>query len=82
MHKKVEFTWTQKQNKAFEALKKVLTNKPVLQIFDSKKEVTLTTATSECGIAAVVSQEGHPVRYLSIKLTSAECNYSNIEKEA
>ena len=57
--KNVEFTWTQKQNKAFEALKKVLTSKPVLNIFfDPKKEVTLTTDASEHVIAAVVSQKG------------------------
>ena len=33
-------------------------------------------------IAAIVSREGHPIMYLSRKLISAECNYSNIEKEA
>ena len=38
----VKFTWTQKQNKTFEALKKSLTSKPVIKIFDPKKEVTLT----------------------------------------
>ena len=70
------------QNKAFEALKKVLTSKPVIEIFDLKKDVTLTTDASERAIAAVESLEGHPVMYLSRKLSSAECNYSNIEKEA
>ena len=76
--KNVEFTWTQKQNKIFEALKKALINKVVIKIFDPKKEVTLTTDASECAIAAVVSQGGHPIMYQS----SAEYNYSNIEKEA
>ena len=72
----------QKQNKAFEALKKVLTSKPVLKIFDPKKEVTLTTGVSEHAIATVVSQEGHPIMYLSRKHLLAECNYSNNENEA
>ena len=79
--KNVEFTWMQKQNKAFKTLKKALTSKPVIQIFDPKKEVTLTTDANERAIAAVVSQEVHPIMYLSRKLWSAECNYSNIEKE-
>ena len=78
----VETTRTQKQNKAFEALKKALTSKKVIKIFDPKKEVTLTTDASERAIAVVVSQEGHPIMYLSRKLSPAECNYSNIEKEA
>ena len=78
--KNIEFTWTQKQNKAFEALKKALTSKQ--KIFNPKKEVTLTTDASERAIAVVVSQEFHPIMYLSRKLSSAECNYSNIEKEA
>ena len=59
--KNMEFTWMQKQNKAFEALKKALTSKLVIKIFDPKKEVTLTSDTSEHAIAAVVSQEGHPI---------------------
>ena len=80
--KKTEFTWTQKQNKAFKALKKALTSKLIIKIFDPKKEITLTTDTSECAIAAVVSQESHPIMYLSRKLSLAECNYYNIEKEA
>ena len=78
--KNIEFTWTKKQNKAFESLKKALTSKPVIKIFDDKKEVTLITDASECAIAAVVSQEGHPFMYLSRKFSLTECNYS--EKEA
>ena len=70
MHKKnVEFTWTLKQNKA-------LTSKLVIKIFNPKKAVTLTTDASKYTI------ESHPIMYLSRKLSLAECNYSNIQKEA
>ena len=41
----------QKQNKAFEALKKALTIKPEIKIFDPKKEVALTTDPTERAIA-------------------------------
>ena len=51
-----------------QALKKALTRKPVIKIFDPKKEVTLTTDTSEHAIATVVYQEGHQIMYLSRKL--------------
>ena len=38
MHKKsIEFTWKQKQNKAFKALKKALTSTLVIKIFDPEK---------------------------------------------
>ena len=82
MHKKnVEFTWTQKQNKAFEAFKKALTSKAIKKMFNPQKEVTLTTEASKHTIAAVESQEGRPIIHLSRKLSLEECNYSNIEKE-
>ena len=80
--KNVDFNWTQKQSLAFESLKKALTRKPVIKIFDPKKEITLTTDASAHAMAAILSQEGHPIMYLSRKLTQAETNYSNIEKEA
>ncbi len=59
-----------------------MTSKPIIKIFDPKKEVTLTTDASERAIAAVVSQEGYLIKHLSTKLSSEECNYSYIEKEA
>ena len=71
-----------KQNKAFEALKKALISQPVIKIFDPKKEGTVTTDVNEHAIAVVVSQESHPIMYLSRKLSLTEYNYSNIEKEA
>ena len=50
--------------------------------FNINKHTTLTTDASENSIGAILSQEGHPVMYLSRRLTSAERNYSNIEREA
>ena len=50
--------------------------------FDINKHTTLTTDASENSIGAILSQEGHHVMYLSRRLTSAERNYSNIEREA
>ena len=53
-----------------------------MKIFDPKKEITLTTDASECAVSVISSQENHPIMYLSRKLTKAEINNSNIEKEA
>ena len=46
------------------------------------KEATVTTKVSEKVIGGVLSQEGHPVIYVSRKLSLAEHNYSKIEREA
>ena len=56
--------------------------KPVVKIFDPKQDITLTTDASEYSISGLLSPEGHPIMYLSRRLTNTEFNYSNIEKEA
>lgn len=49
-------------------------------MFDPIKELVLTTDASEREIAAVFSQEGHTIIYLTRNLTVVEINYSNIEE--
>ena len=77
-----EFQWTDKCQRAFERLKSELASKPVVQPFSLRKEVTITTDASEKAIGGVLSQEGHPVIYVSKKLSQAEQRYSNIERGA
>ena len=55
--------------------------KPVVTIFDQKKDITLNTGVSELSISEILSLEGHPIMYLSRRLTKTQFNYSNIEKE-
>jgi hypothetical protein len=50
--------------------------------YSLNKEVTVTTDASKDSLAACVTQEGHPVIYVSRTLSKAEQNYSNIEREA
>ena len=59
-----------------------MAKKPVVKIFDPKKDITLTTDANEHSISGISSQDGHPIMYLSRRLTNTESNYSNIEKEA
>ena len=72
------FNWTQRQTIAFETEKGT---KEIVKIFDSKKELTLTTDVSEHTVAAILSQADHQAIYKSRKLMAAEANYINIEKE-
>ena len=77
-----EFQWTDKRQRAFERLKSELASKPVVQSYSLKKEVTVTTGASEKTLGGVLSQEGHPVIYVSKTLSQAEQRFSNIEREA
>ena len=76
------FQWTDKCQRAFKRLKSELASKPVVQPYSLKKEVTITTDASERAIGGVLSQEGHPVIYVSKSFFQAEQRYSNIEREA
>ena len=78
----VPFVWGVRQQKAFDELKQALHEYPVVQPFDVRKDTVLTTDASEKSVSAILSQDGHPVMYLSRRLTDAEQNYSNIEREA
>ena len=79
-----DFSWGKMQQKAFEDIKNELCAKPLVPPYSLQKEATVTTDASEKAIGRFFSQEGHPVIYVSRKLTPAEQNYyySNIEQEA
>ena len=69
------------RQKAFEDIKNELFANPLVQSCILQKEAAVTTDASEKAIGGVLSQEGHPVIYVSRKLTSVEQNYLNIERE-
>jgi hypothetical protein len=80
------FEWTQREDDAFNEIKRCLSKSPVLQIVDFSKQMFLQTDASDVGIGAALLQEKgevlHPVKYISRKLKPAERNYSTIEREA
>ena len=80
--KGVDFKWTIRQQEAFQKIKEILSSEPVIRPFDVTKQIELTTDASENAIGAILSQEGHPVMFMSRRLSKAERNYSNIEREA
>ncbi|GFX94666.1 hypothetical protein TNCV_3088951 [Trichonephila clavipes] len=76
----------QPQMEAFEKLKKLLTESPVLSIFQQGRTTELHTDASQQGYGAVLLQEAedgklHPVQYMSQKTTPAEEKYSSYELE-
>ncbi|GBM26587.1 Transposon Tf2-6 polyprotein [Araneus ventricosus] len=80
------FVFEQSQIEAFQKLKKLLTESPVLSIFQQGKTTELHTDASQQGYSAVLLQEAedgklHPVQYKSKKTTPAEEKYSSYELE-
>ena len=58
-----------------------MAKKPVVKMFNPKRDITLTTDAHEHSISGILSR-GHLIMYLSRRLTNTEFNCSNIEKEA
>lgn len=79
--KDTPFVWDTPQQQAFEQLKKVLSNSPVLSYFDNNKETVLNVDASSTGLGGFVMQNGKPVAYGSRTLSDAEKRYANIERE-
>ena len=77
-----KFIWDASCSNAFDRIKEEISSSPVVQPYSLQKEATLTTDASKEALGACLSQESHPVIYISRRLTPAERNYSNIEREA
>ena len=77
-----DFSWGKMQQESFRVKKIELCANPYLQLYSLQKEATVTTDASEKAIGGVLSQEKHPVKYVSRKLTPEEQNYSQIERKA
>ena len=77
--------WTPEAQAAFEKLKAMLCDGPVLISPNFDKPFVLHTDASSTGIGAVLTQtvdgDEHPVTYVSRKLQKHERNYATIEKE-
>ena len=76
-----EWAWESDQQTAFETIKQVITELPVLVYFDKNKTHVIQTDASKSGLGAVLLQESHPVIYASRTLLETEQRYSNIERE-
>jgi len=77
--------WSDKQQEAFETLKKAIMTEPILQHFDPERPVTIETDASDYAIAAICSQPDekgilHPVAYYSRKIKDPERNYDIHDK--
>ena len=79
-HKRNEWQWSHVQDNAFTTLKEAITRVPVLQFFNTTKEVTIQCDASDTGLGAALLQEGQPVEFASRALTPTERQYAQIEE--
>jgi len=78
--------WANKQQEAFETLKKAMITEPILQHFDLEQPITIETDASDYVIGAICSQSDkkgslYPIAYYSRKLKDPERNYDIHDKE-
>ena len=81
----VQWKWSAEQDKAFKASKELLVSSQVLVHFDSELPLVACDA-SPYGLGAVLSHKfangsERPIGYASRSLSSAERNYSQLERE-
>lgn len=86
LRKDTPFVFHDVQRTAFTKLKDLLTNEPVLHIYQQGREVELHTDASQAGYGACLMQKGddsklHPIYYMSKKTTPVEEKYSSYELE-
>jgi hypothetical protein len=83
---KGEWRWGEKQQEAFEILRRKVTEAPVLISADDDKPFRVEADSSDFATGAVLSQQAddnkwHPVAFLSKSLNAVERNYEIHDKE-
>lgn len=81
LKKDAPFVWSAEVNQAFQALKHALTSTPVLALPNFQQGFTIETDASDIGIGAVLSQNQHPVAFVSKALGPRTQGLSTYEKE-
>ena len=85
LKKREQFNWNQTHQEAFESIKKIITSKLALKIFDPQATTILITDASDVGIGAILKQvkndQEETIGYFSRKLLPYQKNYVVTEKE-
>jgi hypothetical protein len=79
--KKGGFTWGEEQQKAFDHLKRTLTQAPVLALPDHTIPFILEADACGYGVGAVLMQNNRPIAYMSKAIGPKAAGMSTYEKE-
>ena len=86
LKKGAKFKWSSVEANAFDTVKEMLAKSDLLANFDGEHEVIVEVDASPVGVGCVLIQEmngcSRPVYFASKKLSAAELNYSQLDKEA
>lgn len=81
LRKGVPYQWTADTDAAFQKLKQALVTAPVLALPNFNEPFIVETDASESGIGPVLSQNSHPLAYVSKALGPRTRGLSTYEKE-
>ncbi|KAJ9555926.1 hypothetical protein OSB04_010540 [Centaurea solstitialis] len=73
--KNAKFLWTDKQEEAFQTLKKKLCQAPILSLPDGTEDFVVYSDASKMGLGCVLMQRGKVISYASRQLKDHEKNY-------
>lgn len=77
----VEYVWNKEAADAFNQIKQLVTQTPILRYYDPSEPLTIQCDASQLGVGCVLLQDGRPIAYASRTLTKTEKNYASIERE-
>ena len=79
MKSDVSFHWEGPQQNAFDTIRKIFSEHPVLVCYDVSQPVTISYDASQSGLGAVLLENSKAVAYASRALTDAGTQYAQIE---
>ena len=87
LHKESTWCWTAEHSQAVDAIKEALTSLTTLSHYNPTLPLSIACDASQVGIGAVLlhtlpGNVEKPIAYASRKLSKAEKNYAQIQKEA
>ena len=81
LRKNVPYLWQEDHQTSFVELKHAISARSCLQYYNPLMQTTLEVDASQKGLGACLLQQGKPVAFASKSLSTAQSNYSNIERE-
>ena len=79
--KTAKFQWGKEQQKAFDEMKKIISQETLLNFPDFNKPFHVYTDASNYQLGAVIMQENKPIAFYSRKMNKAQRNYTVGEQE-
>ena len=77
----IPWTCNEKHQKAFNAIKKVISRKRLLSYPNFNQPFDIHTDASDLLLGAVISQNSKPIAFYSIKINPAQTHYTTTYKE-